>query len=617
MRLFLRVLVAGVAACSLVLPAGGSVRAAGDDPAVDAVLAASRAAMGLDALARVRTIHQRGTVEIVGVAGSGETWSDVRDGRYAQFSEAGPLSGAQGWDGAHAWNRDGSGIVWDDGGAAARYGAVQSVYMNTYALWKPGYGGAAVTSLGRRSDGDRVDDVLRVTPRGGLPFEVWFDAVHRVARTVVPIGTTTTTTTFADYRSVDGLQVPYAIRSENEGGAYRFAARESVANEASAGAALRRPVQHVDDWTLPSGSTTIPFELVDNHVDLEVTIDGKGPYHFLFDTGGSNIIDSGIAKELGLGAAGQMAGQGVGAATEAFAFATVDTLGVGSATLRKQTFVVAPVRAGFGISSGKPVDGLIGFEVLARFVTTFDYGRNQIVLRTPDARSPAQGKTIPFVFNGTHVQIPCAIDGFGGDCTVDTGSRIGLSVDTPFLAAHPSVVPADATQVGANGFGVGGASLGRLGRTTLAFGGFTIPRVITDLSAQTKGAFADPFQAGNIGAAEWKRFSVTFDYPHQTMTLEPNAAFAAEETYDRSGMFLVSQGGAIVIADVRPGTPAAQAGLARGETIVSAGGRSAGDIGLAALREMFRGAPGTAIVLVVQGKTGPPRDVTLTLREYV
>jgi hypothetical protein len=293
----------------------------------------------------------------------------------------------------------------------------------------------------------------------------------------------------------------------------------------------------------------------------------------------------------------------------------VHALGVGSATLRDQVFAVAPVRAGFGMASGKPVDGLIGFEVLARFVTTFDYGRNQIVLRTPGSAPPPGGTTIPFVFDGEHAQIPCAIDGFAGDCTVDTGSRIGLSVDTPFLAEHPSIVPADAAAVGMNGFGIGGGAQGRLGRTTLAFAGFTIPGVITDLSAQGKGAFADPFLAGNIGAAEWKRFSVTFDYPHQTMTLVPNAAFAVRENYDRSGLFLIAQGGAFVVADVRPGTPAAHAGIVRGERIVSANGQPIAD--LAALRQLFLGAPGTAIPLVVQGAGGARRDVTLTLHDYV
>ncbi len=143
---------------------------------------------------------------------------------------------------------------------------------------------------------------------------------------------------------------------------------------------------------------------------------------------------------------------------------------------------------------------------------------------------------------------------------------------SPFIAAHPAVVPPNATAVGANGFGVGGASLGRLGRTTLALGGFTIPDIVADLSTQKQGALADPFVSGNIGAGVFKRFTVTFDYPHQIMALAPGRAFAARDGYERAGVFVVSQAGKVVVADVRPGTPAAEAGLARGDAIATVDG---------------------------------------------
>jgi hypothetical protein len=460
---------------------------------------------------------------------------------------------------------------------------------------------------------------LEITPQGSLPFELWFDATtHFPVRMIAKIATSTSTTTYSDYRSVDGLLVSFAQTSDSDGNVTTFAGTTAVANDAGAGVGLRRPIESVTDFSLPSGTTTIPFELVDNHVMLPVTIDGKGPFHFIFDTGGSNIVDADVAKQLGLGAAGSGAGSGVGNTTEAVQFATIDALGVGGATLQRQGFAVAPVHAGFGISSGKPVDGLIGFEVLARFVTTFDYGTNTIVLRTPQGAAPVtQGRTIPFVFNGQHPMVDCAIGGFAGQCVLDTGSRIGLTALTPFLAAHPSIVSPNAAAAGANGFGVGGASIGRLGRTTLSLAGFTIPDVITDLSTQTQGAFADPYYAGNVGAGVLKRFAVTFDYAHQTVAFVPDANFATRDTYDRSGTFLITQGGKIVVADVRPGTPAAAAGLVRGDVLATVGGRDAGTLGLAAVRDAFRGAPGTAIALHVVAKDGTARDVTLTLHDYV
>jgi Aspartyl protease len=333
-------------------------------------------------------------------------------------------------------------VVWDDASAQARYSALDAAYLNRYALWAADRGGATVTSAGRRSDVGRSYDVLDVTPKGSLPFELWIDAAtHLPARTVVKLGASTTIATFAGYRSVSGLRVPFAQTSDTDGNASSVRVLRADVNDPHAAAALRRPATHVNDVSLLSGTTTIPFELIDNHVALSVTINGKGPFRFLFDTGGSNVVDADVAKQLGLGGAGNAAGSGVGAATEAIQFATVDALGVGGATLRKQVFAVAPVHAGFGVSSGKPVDGLIGFEVLARFVTTFDYAGGRIVLRTPQRAapvSPAGTRTIRFAFNGRHPMIGCTIGGFAGSCVVDTGSRISLTVLTPFVAAHPA-----------------------------------------------------------------------------------------------------------------------------------------------------------------------------------
>ncbi len=609
-----------VGAVLLSLAAVGPAAAqTGSGATVDDLLNASGAAQGLAALPRLHTLHQRGAVTVVGVKGTGEAWTDLRSGTYMQYANAGPVGGGQGYDGTHAWNEDASGVVWNDGSKQALYAALDEAYMNRYALWRPDRGGATVTSLGTKSDAGRTYDALQVTPPGSLPFELWLDATtHLPARQIVKVGVSTTTTTFADYRDVDGLRVPFAQTNDSDGNVTAVALTSAVADDPGAAAALARPVQRLADFSLPSGSTSIPFELVDNHVALPVTIDGKGPFTFLFDTGGSNIIDVDVAKQLGLGASGGGAGSGVGAQTEAIQFATVDSLGVGGATLRKQAFVVAPVHAGFGISSGKPVDGLIGFEVLARFVTTFDYGTNTVVLRTPDAaQAAAQGKTVPFVFNTAHPMVDCAIDGIAGQCVLDTGSRIGLTALSPFLAAHPSVVSPNAAAIGANGFGVGGASLGRLGRTTLQLAGYTIPDVITDLSTQTRGAFADPYYAGNVGAGVLRRFAVTFDYGHQTVTFAPDASFAMHDTYDRSGMFLITQGGKIIVADVRPGTPAAAAGVARGDVLATVDGHDGGTLGLAAVRDLLRGAAGTAVRLHVVAKDGTARDVSVTLRDYV
>ncbi len=608
-------------ACAALLASFALPRAAfaAESPTVAAIVAASGTAINAKALAAIHTLHFHGTTKIVGVAGTGDLWEDLRSGASAESANAGPLSGAQGFDGTHVWNRDASGVVWNDGAPAARLIAIDSAYITRMALWSRDYGGADVAVGPAESTPGHHYDVLRIAPPGGTPFDLWIDAAtHLPARAIVKAGVQSQTTIFGDYRVVNGVDVPFSVGTFDSGGDQFDFAGTSVDVDAPATiAALQRPVMHVDDYDIPSGSTSIPFTLVDNHVDLPVMINGKGPFHFLFDTGGSNLIDSGVADALGLRGSGSAAASGVGAATEQVAFATVDRLGIGDATLRHQVFAVVPVRAGFGVASGQPIDGLIGFEVLSRFVTTFDYANNRVILRMPSAPREPGGTTIPFTFNGQHADIACAIDGIDGRCDIDTGSRIALSVLTPFLAAHPSVVPPDATAVGANGFGIGGVSMGRLGRTTLTIGNYTVPGLVTDLSSQTAGDFIDPFMAGNIGAGVWKRFTLTLDYGAQTLTLTPNASFADRETYDRSGTFLLQQNGKIIVADARPGTPAAEAGLHPGDILTTIAGKPASDYALADVRTLFRGPVGTAIPLVLTGRDGAQRSVTLTLRDYV
>jgi hypothetical protein len=357
----------------------------------------------------------------------------------------------------------------------------------------------------------------------------------------------------------------------------------------------------------------------ENHVYLDVMLNGKGPYHFVFDTGGSNIVDPAVAKEIGAAGIGSAQANGVGSQSESFSFARVSRLQVGDAVLTDQLFAVAPTRLGFGVSAGRPIDGLIGWEVLARYVTTFDYANHRVVLRMPGtAQPPAGGHVVPFVLYGTQPQIACTIDGIPAECTIDTGARETISFMTPFLAAHPQIEPATTTAVGITGFGVGGPAMGKLGRVqSIGIDDLQLKNLVGDYSVQKAGAFAAPFVAANIGGNLLRRFTVTFDYWNDTMTLVPNADFSAPDTYERSGLFLIKRAGNVIVMDSRPGTPAANAGIVRGDVIDSIDGTPASTMLLSDVRARFAQAAGTIVTLQVTGKDGTRRSVKLTLEDYV
>ncbi|MBV9270112.1 MAG: aspartyl protease family protein [Candidatus Eremiobacteraeota bacterium] len=616
------VLAAALAATAFVLCAGGA-RASVDDRSAQ-VIRASGAAMHISVLRNFRAMRIDGDVRAVGLSGKQTQWADLTAVRFAEYSTLPPFQQDDGYDGRVAWNRDQSGLVWDEGGDAGVSTSICSAYMSSFALWKPDAAGATVSYAGVQHANGREYDALRVQPVGAkVPMELWFDrTTHVLSRESQAVGPLVNTVSLLQYRTVHGLSFPRIVHIDNtNGNNVDFTVTAVAFDPPGAAAHLARPRSTVHDFSMRNGqmTTTVPVALVENHVYLDVMLNGKGPYHMIFDTGGANIIDPAVAQEIGALGKGNMQGSGVGAKTESFSFAKVDSLTVGDAVVRDQQFIVAPVRAGFGISGGRPADGLIGWEVLARYVTTFDYAGNQVILTMPPAPTPPpDAHAVHIVFNGTQPQIPCAIDNIPSQCTIDTGARDTMTFYTPFLTEHPNVKPQTLTQNGVNGFGVGGASFSQLGRlTSLTIGNFTLNDLIAGYSNATKGAFANPFVATNLGGNLLRRFTVTFDYAEQRMTLAPNAAFAERDTYERSGLFIVNAGGKMTVVDSRPGTPAADAGIAKGEVITSLDGASASTLSLDAVRAYFRKPAGTTVKLVVVGKDGKERNVSLTLRDYV
>jgi hypothetical protein len=593
---------------------------ADNDPRVSNLINESGAALHVAALRSIRIIHAKGNIVTSGLSGSGDSWNEVGGLREASRFSATPLGGGSGWDGNESWTLDQSGLVMVDGSVLGRSSAVSQAYFSNYDLWTPGYGGATVAWGGSKSEKGKSYDVLTVTPpKSSLPIDVYFDrATHLPGKVVQAAGPMVTTITMADFKPVDGLMIPYRVdTSTNTGNSTSFTARSVAGNPPGGAFHLAAPKSSPHDFSIADGATqaSVPIQVSEGHVYLDVMLNGKGPFHFIFDSGGANVIDPAVATELGVASGGSTQVGGVGSATAASSFAVIKRLQVGKAVVTNQVFIVLPLKS-LGAAHGMPMEGVIGYEVLSRFVTTFAYENKKVVFHMPGSYTPPTGASVvPITQYGTQPQFACSIDSVPTTCTLDTGARNAISLFTPFVEAHPSVVPARLTALGVNGFGVGGLTPGRLGRVqTLSFGGLTLRDLVGDYTTQTEGGLAVPFIGANVGGAVWKRFTMTLDYHRLIMTLTPNADFDMRDHWDRSGVFLVNKG-ALTIIDVRPGTPAANAGLAKGDVIVSVNGASGPS--LRQVRELFSAEPGTVEHLVVKRKDGATHDIDLTLEDYV
>jgi hypothetical protein len=338
------------------------------------------------------------------------------------------------------------------------------------------------------------------------------------------------------------------------------------------------------------------------------------------DSGGDYIITPQVAAALSARISGALRLQGVGSATEGASFARVGSIAVGSAIVRNQYALVVPIGQSFGVAEGMRVDGMLGYQFLARFLTTIDYADSKLRLTMPSESpvTPAGAAVLAFYFDGTTPRIDVNVDGVTVSAEIDTGNRAGLVLSSPFLAAHPTIAALAKTAATVTGFGLGGPSYARLGRLPLLqIGPYQISNVIALFSAQSQGAFADPFNPANVGGAVLRRFDCTFDYAHQRLLLAKNSQFDSPVAYDRSGLFLIDQNGAYTVLAVLAGTPAAAAGIAKGDAIVTIDGAPAATQSLAAVRARLSSPAGTVVHLGVRNPRTAVRDVTLTLADYV
>jgi hypothetical protein len=136
----------------------------------------------------------------------------------------------------------------------------------------------------------------------------------------------------------------------------------------------------------PAGQATVAFEMLQtNHMVVPATINGKGPFHLIFDLGAPITLLSSRAGE----ASGVIAAD----APRSILFsirgeAAIDTLRVGDLTARDVPAIILdhPVLKALGDVLDRKLDGIIGYTFFARYRTTIDYQARTLTFAPVDFR---------------------------------------------------------------------------------------------------------------------------------------------------------------------------------------------------------------------------------------
>jgi hypothetical protein len=587
------------------------------------LLAAAKATSGGSAWDGVTSLHLQGSIATSGLEGTIESWEDLVRGRLVIRADLGILNVANGFDGTTPWNQDPSGDVTEQGSENDLRSAHNEAFLSARAFWFPDRWAAEIASGGIRKFDGHTYHVLEVVPEGGGQLEIWLDAeTHLVARIVEEDANPVETTYLSDYRAVGDLLLPHRIRTSTGDSQYDVmidVASIEINPQLSEGH-FDIPSVTVDDFVIADGatSTTLPFELLNNHIYVEATVNGNHGGRFLVDTGGVNLLTQSAAARFGVESEGSIQGRGVGEETVDVAIASLESFTIGAVTLDGPTFFVIPLGPVLA-AEGVDFDGLIGFEVFKRFVVEIDYSRRLLTLSRPDAFEYAgEGVPIPFKFDDRTPVVDGAIASVPATFSIDTGSRSTVDLYAPFVAAQNFETILEPRLEGITGWGVGGGVRSKVAPgATLQLGDVEVTDVIVSFSQQEEGAFADRYTAGNIGAGVLKRFTVTFDYGEKIMILEPNDLFDKPDPFDKSGMWINFDGDAFKVVDVITGGAADDAGIRVGDRIVACNGKAPTELGLPAMREDFRRQPpGTVFELAVDTQSGN-RVVQLELKDLL
>jgi hypothetical protein len=554
-----------------------------------------------------------------GLEGVVDTKIDLDTGNFIQTHTLGAIKEANGFDGRLAWMRDLSGAYLPQTGGNKEALAISEAYRNANLWWRADRGRARLEPLGC--------DGLRVTPVGGQAFESRFDPrTHLLVevREAQSFGATYDIH-YSQFQRKDGVSIPTRIdidTNDDPKSRQTLRLRELSTTTARPSSAYTMPSYKPSDWSLPSpGRVAMPFTLINNHIIVDVRLDGRGPYLFLVDTGGHDIVTPFAVKDLGIVSAGDTPSSGAGEKSVSSGYADVDRIDIGGALLNNQTLVTldfSPPNV-----EGIQLGGMLGLEVFERFVVQIDYGEKTLTLIDPASFSVADrstsGVAIPFVFFEHMPQVMGHFDGRPARYNIDTGSRAEVTLTAPFVSverlreAYPNGIEIT------DGWGVGGASRSYVVRAgELGLGSVATPRPIAGLSEAKHGAFSDSNYEGNVGSGLLKRYVATFDYSRRTLFLKPTKSLDPDVgAFDRVGMWINLGEAGMTVMDLAAHGPAEEAGLKVGDMIIAIDGTAVLTRSLSDVRRSLKIAPVGHAITVTYSRGGASNITQVVPRNLI
>jgi PDZ domain len=279
---------------------------------------------------------------------------------------------------------------------------------------------------------------------------------------------------------------------------------------------------------------------------------------------------------------------------------------------------------GFGARVGRAYEGTIGNDIFSGAVMELEYGRQTVRMYDPAAfRYQGGGKSFPLTMLDGLPAVKAKVT-VAGHKSGEVLFILNTALDVPlvisdhfaqqhhFFSSHMKTVP-----VAPGELGVGtNAVMSRL--EDFQIGPYEVQGPLAAF-AQGKLSGADDSQvAGEIGGGMLRRFTVTLDYVRQVAIFDSNSEIRTDDHEDMSGISVAASGPNLrtfEVTQVRSGSPAADAGVQKGDVIAGVDDEAAADLALSALRNLFRQV-GHKYKLLVE-RDGKTLTINVTMRRSI
>lgn len=338
---------------------------------------------------------------------------------------------------------------------------------------------------------------------------------------------------------------------------------------------------------------SLNFQHVGNLIIVPLSINGSVPLNFIIDTGSPHTIITNLEAidhfRLNKGKPIQISGLGGDTKQLEAYLSSNNSLRIGKAVSQSGDIILL-FEKGFNLSSrfGVPIYGIIGYDLMNEFVVEVNYQKRIISFYEHDYFYRKKNKTlskfeeVPIEIRKKKPYIRTASNIDGTDVSlkllIDSGSwdAIWLFEDETQMINIPAKHITDYL-----GFGLNGEIHGKKSRISyVQLGSLKLEQPTTSFPDTISTRKISRLERnGTLGSEILKRFTTIYDYKNQKLYVRKNKKFNESFNYNMAGMELFQPYPELPYLEVmyvRENSPAALAGLKKGDAIKFINGKKVG-----------------------------------------